>query len=538
MSIAQRSAGRILVAAFLVVGLSLPAQAAPAPAPPSPSLPEGPWPPSEVLAADPNTAAAPFAALAAPNNCPAAAAGVNRSAPGSGKTVALTFDDGPGASTAQIMQILRNYGVPATFFNVGTNETVRPGLVQEMAAQGFLLGNHTWGHPDMTTLSADQQAAEMDKTTAEQVSLVGSAPCVFRPPYGSYNNTTLSLAQARNMSVWNWSVDTEDWKANGSGAAEWVNRIITLNQAGGSQTHPVVLMHDQPGGNPATVAALPTIIQFYRDRGYGFVTLLPSAIQTRYATDPALRAALGAPVGVEQYGNGYAWQAYELGRLYWSPSTGVHLLRGGILEAFLAAGGVPVLGAPRNDEGPAGGIGAFNDFSGFASIYWSPGTGAHVIRGSIRAHWIAKGKEWGLGFPVTDELYPPGHVRQTFTRADILWSPSTGAHSLAGGIRQRWVELGSAPALGLPTSEELPLGTGQGVYQLFQLSKFMWSAATGAQPVRGGIRAAYEAVGSEWSPLGLPTSAEYAVAGGARQDFAHGQITWTAATNSTSVTST
>src|SRR4051812_19163408 len=167
MSIAQRSAGRILVAALLVAGFALPAEAAPAPSPPqpsSPNLPEGPWPPSQVLATDPATAPVPFAALATPNNCPAVTPGVNRTAPGSGKTVALTFDDGPGASTAAILQILRSNGVPATFFNIGTNQTVRPTLVQDEANQGFLLGNHTWSHPDMSTQPADVQASEMDKT--------------------------------------------------------------------------------------------------------------------------------------------------------------------------------------------------------------------------------------------------------------------------------------------------------------------------------------------------------------------------------------
>ena len=64
--------------------------------------------------------------------------------------MALTFDDGPGASTAAILQILRNAGVPATFFNIGVNETGRPSLVQDMAAQRILLGSHTWDHPDMT----------------------------------------------------------------------------------------------------------------------------------------------------------------------------------------------------------------------------------------------------------------------------------------------------------------------------------------------------------------------------------------------------
>jgi uncharacterized protein with LGFP repeats len=409
-------------------------------------------------------------------------------------------------------------------------------LVQDEAAQGFLLGNHSWDHPDMTTLSSTLQASQMDQTSAEQVSLVGSAPCVFRPPYGSYNSTTLSLAQARNMSVWNWSVDTEDWKAAGSGSADWVNRIITLAQAGGSQQHPVVLMHNQPGGNPATVSALPTIIQFYRDLGYGFISLLPSAIQGRYASEPALRASLGLPVGLEQYGNGFAWQAYERGRLYWSPSTGVHLLRGAILGAFLAAGGVPALGAPTIDESPAGGNGAYNDFSGDASIFWSAGTGAHVLRGAIRARWTALGKEWGLGFPLTDEVYTGGYAVQTYTGGEIDWSPATGAHAVVGAIRQRWTELGSAPALGLPLTEELALGTGVGVYQLFQQCKFFWSPATGAQPVRGAIGATYEALGSEWSRLGLPTSAEYAIPGGWRQDFEHGQLSWDAATGVTTAT--
>jgi peptidoglycan/xylan/chitin deacetylase (PgdA/CDA1 family) len=540
MSITGRRTGRILVAALLAGALALPtsaAEAAPTPAPPSPSSPERP-PSSEVLATDPATAAVPFAAAAVvSSNCPAVGSGINRTAPGAGKTVALTFDDGPGASTAAIMQILRNAGVPATFFNIGVNETVRPSLVQDEANQGFLLGSHTWDHPDMTTLSSTAQASQMDRASSEQISLVGSAPCVFRPPYGAYNSTTLSLAQARNMSVWNWSVDTEDWKAAGSGSAEWVNRILTLNQAGGSQQHPVVLMHNQPGGNPATVAALPGIIQFYRDRGYGFVTLMPSAIQGRYASDPALRSTLGLPLGLEQYGTGFAWQQYERGRLYWSPSTGVHLLRGSILDAFLAAGGVPALGAPTIDEGVAGGgNGAYSDFSRDASIFWSPGTGAHVIRGAIRGRWTALGKEWGLGFPVTDEVSAGGAAVQTFTGGEIDWSSATGAHAVVGAIRQRWTELGAGPALGLPLTEELALGTGGGVYQLFQQCKFFWSPATGAQPVRGAIRATYESLGSEWSRLGLPTSAEYAIPGGWRQEFAHGQLSWDAATGVTTAT--
>lgn len=75
------------------------------------------------------------------------------------------------------------------------------------------------------------------------------------------------------MTVYTWSVDTQDWMANGSGSQYWVDRIIALGTSGGSQTHPVILMHNQAIAMPATVAALPSIIAFYRARGYTFVDL-------------------------------------------------------------------------------------------------------------------------------------------------------------------------------------------------------------------------------------------------------------------------
>jgi peptidoglycan/xylan/chitin deacetylase (PgdA/CDA1 family) len=208
-------------------------------------------------------------------SCPAAPYGAKSTAPGSGKTVALTFDDGPGASTASILSILGSYGIPATFFNIGQNMAARPSLVRQEATSGYALDNHTWDHPNMTTLPASAQGTRMDQATAEQVRLTGIQPCGFRPPGGNYNSTTLSQAQQRRMTFWTWSVDTEDWKANRSSSSYWVNRIISLaKQQGGALTHPVVLMHNQPAGNPATVLALPAIIQYFGSRGYTFVDLL------------------------------------------------------------------------------------------------------------------------------------------------------------------------------------------------------------------------------------------------------------------------
>jgi peptidoglycan/xylan/chitin deacetylase (PgdA/CDA1 family) len=226
-----------------------------------------------LLAVTTLTAARSRAAVAVPAPACPAATGVHRDAPGAGKTVALTFDDGPGADTAKILGVLSAAHAEATFFNVGYVEAAAPRLVRAEHAAGFAVGDHTWDHADLTTLDAAGQAAEIDRERAKQASITGAYSCLFRPPYGSYDARTLQLARERGLQVWLWSVDPEDWKAAGSGAAFWVHRIISRAKAGGSQRHPVLIMHNQPGGNPATVKALPAILDFYRSHGYTFVNL-------------------------------------------------------------------------------------------------------------------------------------------------------------------------------------------------------------------------------------------------------------------------
>jgi peptidoglycan/xylan/chitin deacetylase (PgdA/CDA1 family) len=205
--------------------------------------------------------------------CPAAPYGARKYAPGNSKTVALTFDDGPGRSTAAILAVLTRYGVPATFFNIGAAMAARPRLVREEVEDGYAMGNHTWNHPHMITLSAARQDAELSQASAEQRSIAGTVPCAFRPPYGQYDATTLRLAQQSQMGVWLWSVDTLDWMSDGSDSSYWVQRIVRLAEQGGALNHPILLMHDEREGNPATVAALPAIIRFFRSHGYRFVAL-------------------------------------------------------------------------------------------------------------------------------------------------------------------------------------------------------------------------------------------------------------------------
>jgi hypothetical protein len=221
----------------------------------------------------------------------------------------------------------------------------------------------------MSRLSASLQAAEMDNASNQQATIVGNRPCFFRPPYGAYNATTLDLAQARNMAVFNWSVDTRDWEARGSADLMWVNRIISLAQAGASQTHPVILFHNSPTGNPATVAALPSIISFYRDRGYTFVDL---AGRVRPATDLS-------PVGV-------AAAATNLG-------TTLAFVRGTDGNLFVTTGTSAGFGGFRRI--PAG------TRSGPAAVSWDGRRVDLFVLGTDRAVWHTSTVVDAQGQPTT-----------------------------------------------------------------------------------------------------------------------------------------
>ena len=212
------------------------------------------------------------------SSCPTPLVGAQFSAPSLGtgaRTVALTFDDGPGASTARILSILLAFHVRATFFNIGVSESSWSSDVVQEAMDGFDLADHTWSHPNMTNLPPAQQRTQLEAAASEQRSLVGSSPCGFRPPYGAYNSVTSSVSRSLAMSEWMWNVDTRDWQAGGSSSPYWVQRIVALAESEGQrQNNPIILLHDQATPMPATVAALPTIIRYFLARHYQFVDLL------------------------------------------------------------------------------------------------------------------------------------------------------------------------------------------------------------------------------------------------------------------------
>src|SRR5690606_26813030 len=103
------------------------------------------------------------------------------------RTVALTFDDGPSAYTDRLLDVLRRLRVPATFFVLGEHIADHPREIQRMIDEGHTIANHSWSHPDMATLSAADQGAQVRETATAIQAAGGANPRLFRPPYGSYD---------------------------------------------------------------------------------------------------------------------------------------------------------------------------------------------------------------------------------------------------------------------------------------------------------------------------------------------------------------
>jgi peptidoglycan-N-acetylglucosamine deacetylase len=237
---------------------------------------------------DPSAPAAQTAAIPTPEQpvktqptCPKPAPGVAHSAPAArddadpaARTVALTFDDGPGAATPQVLDVLQRAGVHATFFVIGQHAATNPEMLQRIVAGGHVLGDHTWSHR-IPSVSAgwkrSRLTGEIERTDRAIFDATGLEPCLFRPPGGVVKGAE-TVAHAAGLSMILWSVDTRDW-APSKDRAKFATIIRKRAALGLTEEHPVILLHDGGGDREATVAALPEIINDYRVHGYRFVTL-------------------------------------------------------------------------------------------------------------------------------------------------------------------------------------------------------------------------------------------------------------------------
>ena len=200
-------------------------------------------------------------ALAAAAFTAYSALGTTAAVGNSDRVLYLTFDDGPGDETVEILDVLREHDAKAVFFALGQDLAGQTDLGRRIVAEGHALANHTWSHENLTGLDADGRAHEL-ADTAHLLERLGSDSRCVRPPYGSTDEEVAADLAARGMPQVRWNVDTEDWTRPGATAI-----AARLLQA---ESGDVVLMHDGGSDRTQTVAALRQALPKLVAAGYTF----------------------------------------------------------------------------------------------------------------------------------------------------------------------------------------------------------------------------------------------------------------------------
>ncbi len=182
------------------------------------------------------------------------------------RSVALTFDDGPGPFTQRILDTLKRYDAQATFFTLGFQLGQFPLPLQRAVAEGHAIGDHTWNHKDLTKLGPRAATEELSDQAAEMQRVGLPRARLFRPPYGAFDKQALRIARREGMLTVLWSVDPGDYAAKQPKA---LRDAVLANVRPGS----IVLMHDGGGDRDVTARALPLILRALKQRGYRMVTV-------------------------------------------------------------------------------------------------------------------------------------------------------------------------------------------------------------------------------------------------------------------------
>jgi peptidoglycan/xylan/chitin deacetylase (PgdA/CDA1 family) len=182
---------------------------------------------------------------------------------GRGDAVALTFDDGPGPYTAQVLRVLRRRGASATFFVVGNRLQYWPKLARAEARVGTV-GDHTWSHPRLTQISHWLVWLELMRTQYELRAEVGSRPVLFRTPYALHSPASDAVVRKLGLLEVFWDVDPRDDVRNARPAA--IVRAVAQSLRPGA----IVVLHDI---HPWTLRALPGILDEIARRGLRAVSV-------------------------------------------------------------------------------------------------------------------------------------------------------------------------------------------------------------------------------------------------------------------------
>ncbi|WP_157670249.1 polysaccharide deacetylase family protein [Chitinibacter sp. GC72] len=196
---------------------------------------------------------------------------------GDKKEIAFTFDDGPSADTPALLDVLKKENVKATFFWLGQSVLQHPDIVKRALAEGHVLANHSFSHPNLSKMADDAQwwDAQLQRTQQAFQKVVGFQPAMMRPPYGFLNDSQISKLKEQGMTAILWSVDSADWyhiwQNNADDVASGKIDVVIRQYI-----HPeaIVLMHDAGGrGRQPTVMAVQALIPALREQGYRFTTV-------------------------------------------------------------------------------------------------------------------------------------------------------------------------------------------------------------------------------------------------------------------------
>ena len=184
---------------------------------------------------------------------------------------ALAFDDGPSGQppTIDFLRLLEREHAVATFFEIGDQISTydRSGAIERrMLADGDMIGDHTWTHPDITGLSAAEQRSELELAADAIRRATGFTTCFWRPPYGDQDASVDAVARSLGMLTIVWNDDPRDWALPGSAA---------IDSVAVSEAHDGSILEEHFGGGPRyeTLEALPEEIDWFRAHGYRLVTV-------------------------------------------------------------------------------------------------------------------------------------------------------------------------------------------------------------------------------------------------------------------------
>ena len=181
--------------------------------------------------------------------------------------IALSFDDGPHPTyTREILSVLRNFDIKATFFVIGENAKYYPDVLCQITEEGHEIGNHTFTHSLKKNISEKTLTEELKKSRDTIKSICGYDVKLFRPPGGILNNKVKDTVSGLGYKIVLWNIDTKDWAHS---SVDTITKNVLSNTKSGS----IILFHDYIYKNSPTVEALEKIIPKLKEQGYYFVTI-------------------------------------------------------------------------------------------------------------------------------------------------------------------------------------------------------------------------------------------------------------------------